>query len=333
MGAGPPPFEPHPWLGGFLRQTLAGALLRGERLRAADLRRRSARRWLRVDEHTEVRVSALAPAAGAHWLVLVHGLAGSADSPYILGTARKAAALGLGVARLDLRNAGGSEARTPTLYHGGLVDDLAALVSDFATTRPDARLHLCGFSLGGNIALKLAASWGADPPANVASVSAVAPALDLTACSRRLDGDRSLRLVRDSFLRSLRGLVRRKARHFPEAYPLDGLDDLRTLYAFDDRWIARGFGFDSAADYYRRASALPDLPRLALPTRIVHTSDDRLVPFAAFRRPELRDNPHVQLVSGEGGGHCAFVARRRGRDADRFWAENRVVEFVRALSC
>jgi len=328
VSAGPPPFEPHPWIDGFLRQTVTAALFRGERLRAAAVRAASETRLLTVDEHTRVRAH-LAARPGADWLLLVHGLAGSATSPYVLGTARKARAAGLSVARLDLRNAGGTEALSPTLYHGGLTDDVEALVAALTAEHPDARLHLAGFSLGGNVVLVLAARWGRQPPPQVASVCAVAPAIDLAACQQRLDGEPRLARVRDDFLRRLCGLVRRKHRHFPEAYPLEDLRGLRTLYAFDDRWIAPAFGFADAADYYRRASSLPDLPRIALPTRIVHTRDDALVPFDPFERPELRDNPHIELVATRGGGHCAFIARRRGPDADRYWAENRVVAFAR----
>ncbi len=101
---------------------------------------------------------------------------------------------------------------------------------------------------------------------------------------------------------------------------------VRTIREFDERYTARHCGFLNAADYYAQSSALPLLGRIRVPTLIIHAQDDPFIPFEPLRSSAVRENPHIILLGPEHGGHVGFVgAETEGED--RFWAENRVVQF------
>lgn len=264
-------------------------------------------------------------------LVLVHGLEGSSESGYILGTAEKAWRARFNAVRLNVRNCGGTEHLTPTLYHSGLSSDIEAVVRQLTASEGLSEIHLAGFSMGGNQVLKLAAEWGGSAPSAVASVAAVSPALDLARCADALDLPENF-LYQWRFVTGLKARLRRKARLFPELYRTDGLKRVRSVRQFDDLFTAPHFGFGTAANYYAQASALRVASRISLPTFILAAADDPFIPIAAFRDPAIAANPHITLVTPDHGGHVGFVGRRSPRSfgaEDRFWAENRIIEFCR----
>jgi predicted alpha/beta-fold hydrolase len=290
---------------------------------------------LRLDCHWQPpRPAGGADRAARPVLVLVHGLEGSSESRYILGTAEKAWRAGWSVIRQNVRNCGGTEHLTPTLYHSGLSGDVAVVVQHLIEDARLTEVHIAGFSMGGNQVLKLASEWGDSAPPAVASFAAVSPSLDLAACADALERPANF-LYQWDFTSSLKRRLRRKARLFPERYQTNGLAGIRTVRQFDDRYTAPHFGFGpegfGAANYYAQASARPHLARIARPTLILAASDDPFIPIASFRDPAVAANPHITLVTPDHGGHVGFIGRA-SRDEDRFWAENRVVEFCRAHS-
>src|SRR5215210_3458722 len=223
-------------------------------------------------------------------LVLVHGLGGSADAPYVRGAARLAYGAGANVVRLNQRNCGGTEHLTPTLYHSGMSGDLAAVVRELAARDGLSRVLVAGFSMGGNLALKMAGEMGETPQPELLGVCAVSPALDLSATVRNLERPAN-RPYQWLFARGLRRLVVRKKGLYPDLYDIRGLDRLRTVRDFDELYTAPHGGFASAEDYYARSSALPFVPRIGVPALIVHAQDDPLVPFAPLLAPEISGNP------------------------------------------
>ena len=260
-------------------------------------------------------------------LLLVHGLEGSTDSHYMVGTAEKAWRAGFNVVRMNVRNCGGTEHLTPSLYHSGLSADLKAVLRLLLTTDHLHDIHLVGFSMGGNMVLKLAGEWAAVPPGPVSSVSAVCPPVDLARCADALHHPAN-RLYEWRFLSGLKSRLRRKAGLFPRLYQTDGLRQVGSVREFDDLFTAPHFGFGTAANYYAQASALPLLGRIALPTLILAAQDDPFVPFASFRDPALTGNPNITLLAPRHGGHVGFLAQGRANE-DRFWAENRILDSVR----
>lgn len=320
------PFKPHSLFSGGHAQTLAAfAWPRRFRLRAP------------ADEARLFKVAADTQVLGhCRWqpnrtehstVVIWHGIEGSSSAVYMLATARKAFSAGFNVVRMNLRNCGGTEHLTPTLYHGGLSDDLKAVVAELIERDGLERIYLVGFSLGGNMVLKLAGEYGDEPPREVMAVCAVSPSIDLGASADLITRDSNWLYHRD-FLRRLKSRLRHKHKLFPTLYDISAVDMIRTIREFDDRYTSRSHGFTDAADYYYRASAIRVVNKIRLPTLVIHGQDDPFIPFAPLTDSALAANPYVLLMAPERGGHVAFLGSPRAGE-DRFWAENRVVEFCK----
>jgi predicted alpha/beta-fold hydrolase len=262
-------------------------------------------------------------------LILVHGIEGSSSSVYMLSMAMKAFAAGFNVLRLNLRTCGGTEHLTPTIYHGGLSGDLRAVVEELTLEDRIEKIFLAGFSLGGNLVLKLAGEYGPQVPNEVIAVCAVSPSVNLRASSD-LIGKRSNWIYEYDFVRRLKNRIRSKQRLFPAVYKLDGISLVRTLRDFDERFTAPASGFKDADDYYQRSSSIHVIDRIKVPTLIIHAQDDPFIPFAPLRDPRVAANPYILFLDPEIGGHVAFVSSKRNvtsNGEDRFWAENRVMDF------
>jgi hypothetical protein len=271
--------------------------------------------------------------AGCHWqqdpqshptIVLLHGLEGSSESAYILGTAEKAFQAGFNVVRANQRNCGGTEKLTPTLYHSGLSCDIRAIVMELIEHDGLPEIFAAGFSMGGNLVLKMAGEFADHAPPEIRGFVAVAPAFDLTTCADALAAPRNS-IYNRRFVRGLKDRMRRKAKLFPERYPIDGMRGIRTVREFDDAITARYCGFRDAEDYYAKSSALRLAGAIRRPTLILTAQDDPFVPYASFENAAIRDNPYITLIAPRHGGHCAFIAAENGDE--RFWAEARIVEF------
>lgn len=258
--------------------------------------------------------------------IVLHGLEGSSDAHYMRGVADKAWADGFNVVLLNQRNCGGTEHLSTTLYHSGLSADVDAVLRELAA-EGHRTIAVAGYSLGGNLALKLAGDYGDDPPAELAAVAAVSPVMDLPRCVDALER-RSNVLYQWNFVRNLKARLRRKAAAFPDRFSTAKLDRIRTVRQFDEEYTAPFFGFRDAADYYHRAAALRVVDRIAVPALIISAADDPFVPFDSFQQREVVSNPHITLGLTRHGGHCAFVSASNG-STDGYWAERRVVDFMR----
>ena len=262
--------------------------------------------------------------------IIIHGLEGSAGSRYVLGTAEKAFLAGLNVLRLNVRNCGGTEALTPTLYHSGLTADLRHLTRELIERDGLPQIVLIGFSMGGNQALKLAGELGAGAPRELRGVCAISPPIDLSLCSRAI-GRPGNRFYEARFLSSLKATFRRKHALFPDQFRPQLLAGVRRLWDFDDLVTAPHFGFRDALDYYTQASSLRFIPRVRIPALIIQARDDPFIPFGPFADPALASNPAVTLITPRHGGHVGFFGRPREGE-DRYWAENRAVAFATLVS-
>ncbi len=262
-------------------------------------------------------------------LLMWHGMEGSTASAYMVSTAEKAFRDGFNVVRVNYRNCGGTEHLSPTLYHGGLTDDLRAVIDELIKIDHLSRLLVAGFSLGGNMVLKLAGEYGDNPPPAVLGICAVSPSVDLRASTSHMAQRRNW-IYHQDFLRRLKNRLRRKAKLFPDLYDLSPLGSIHNIEQFDDHFIAPAFGFADARDYYAKASALSLIQRIRIPTLIIHAEDDPFIPFAPLRDPSIAANPYVLLMATKQGGHVAFLSANPGED--RFWAENRLIEFCGMLA-
>jgi uncharacterized protein len=267
------------------------------------------------------------PAPANHpTLIALHGLEGSSEAHYMRGLADKAFAEGFNVVLLNQRNCGGTEHLSTTLYHSGLSADVDVVLREF-TAEGHRAIVIAGYSLGGNLALKLAGDYGSDPPSALKGVAAVSPVMDLPRCVAALERSANM-FYQWNFVRNLKARMRRKAAAFPERFSTEPLNRIRTVRQFDEAYTAPCFGFRDATDYYYRAAALRVVDRIEVPTLIIVADDDPFVPADSFRQPAVTGNSHITLRVSAHGGHCAFVGAANGA-GDGYWAERRVVDFLK----
>jgi predicted alpha/beta-fold hydrolase len=262
-------------------------------------------------------------------VIVVHGLEGSSDSQYMQGVAQKGLAAGMNVVLMNQRNCGGMDHFAPTLYNSSLSGDVAAVVRSVIENDNVSRLALIGFSMGGNLVLKLAGEWGNQMPPQLRALAAISPAMDLAASADALH-EPANRIYEYYFLVQLFRRLRAKAKFFPEKFDLSRLRGVSSLRLFDDRITAYYCGFAGADDYYARAAAANVVDRIAVSALIIHAANDpfiRVLPETARR---IQANPNITYIETEDGGHCAFLGEPNGVPGDDGrWAEREVVEFVR----
>lgn len=295
-------FRPLPFLGNPHVQTVLGAWLKGP-----DPTFCSRARRVLLTDGDQLVVHDSRPGkwrAGAPIALLVHGLAGTHRSGYMQRLAEHLLRLGLRVVRLDLRGSGRGLALARRSYHAGCSDDVRAVAKEVQRWSPASPLVLVGFSLGGNIVLKLAGEAASAPVPGLARVAAVAPPIDLERCSARLALGHN-RFYELHFLRELATLARRRKRFFPELPTVPWPDRNMTLRRFDDLYTAPWNGFAGVADYYFRASSLPLVSRIPVPTLILTARDDPFIAVESFDR--LSVPAHVELRIVPHGGHLGFL--------------------------
>lgn len=258
-------------------------------------------------------------------LVALHGLEGSSHVHYMRGLADKAYRAGWNAVLLNQRNCGGTEHLTPGLYHSGLTDDPKAVVAALAASDRLDRFAVAGYSLGGNLTVKLAGELtGSGLP--IYAVAAVCPTIDLDRCVRAIEG-RSNLAYHFNFVRNLKARMRRKVALWPGAFDLTPLNRIWTIRRFDDTYTAPFHGFGDAANYYHQASALRVVDRISIPTLLLAAADDPFVPPDQFRDRAIAANPNIRVIVSAHGGHCGFLAAP-SREDDGYWAETTVIQFL-----
>jgi uncharacterized protein len=269
--------------------------------------------------------------ADALTLIVVHGLEGSSESQYMTGVARNGLAAGMNVVLMNQRNCGGMDHCAPTLYNSSLSADVAAVARHVIENDGVSRFALIGFSMGGNLVLKLAGEWGKDAPPQFRAVAAVCPAMDLAVSADALH-EPANRIYEYYFLMQLFRRLRIKAKHFPNDFDLSRLNGVTSLRLFDDRITAHYCGFSGAEDYYSRAAASNVVDRIAVPALIIHAANDPFIRMLPETRERIQRNPNITYIETADGGHCAFVGEPDGDGYDGRWAEREVVEFVRQFA-
>mgnify|MGYP002629387500 CR=1 FL=1 len=328
------PFYPHPLLRDRHVMTIAGAKLPRPMKLFVELGEDF---WLNVNAETRIRCEAhWQPRYDAPVMILVHGLSGSSASPYMIGTAQKAFDAGWTVLRLNIRNCGGTEKETPTLYSAHLTEDLRTVLDWVLRTHSASSICVAGFSLGGSIVLHTLAEYGETPPDQLVAVATCSTPLNLVASTAELHSGVMnrfyMKLFLDGFVRSMRT----KSKEYPELYPYDASRGYRDFYTFDSQWTAPAFGFKDANEYYEKASACHILHKIAVPGLLIHAEDDPFVPYNEASMKAIEESPNMRLLMTKYGGHNGFFAATAAttehwRDADRWWAENRIVEYFTGM--
>jgi predicted alpha/beta-fold hydrolase len=260
-------------------------------------------------------------------MIIVHGLEGSSSAGYVLGISERALAAGCNVVRMNMRSCGDGERFSPSIYHAGRSEDVAIVMAELARTYLIRSFALVGYSMGGNLVLKLAGERGAAAPPYLKAVVGVSPLMDLAASSAALYEPQN-RLYESRFLSEMLKRFRHKIELYPGLYTADGLDKIGTVRQFDEKVVARYAGFTGADDYYYSVASSNWAQDIAVPTLILHALDDPFIRMTPDTHAKLVANPRVMLVETRHGGHCAFLSLEPGDSGH--WAERTLLDFLLA---
>jgi predicted alpha/beta-fold hydrolase len=257
-------------------------------------------------------------------IVVVHGLEGSSDSNYERGIAEKAFRAGFHAIRLNQRNCGGTEALTPTLYNSGMSGDYRSVLEELSNGDGFAQIFFAGYSMGGNLVTKMAGEYADEAPKALRGVCAVCPSIDPGACADALELRENFFYQRH-FVRGLMARYARKVELFPQMYSPNGFGPVRSIREFDDKITAPHFGYRDAQEYYEAAGAKKVVSQICVPMLMITAQDDPFVVYQSFERVNPAQNPAIHFLAPCYGGHCSFISNQAG--PERFWAEQRIVEF------
>jgi predicted alpha/beta-fold hydrolase len=315
-----PEFRPLPFLANPHLQTILGTFLRD-----CDLKTTYRELHLQLPDGDQLLVYDSQPPRwqpGDAMVLLVHGLCGSSRSGYMLRLAALLLPRGYRVVRMNLRGAGRGLRWARRTYNAACSDDVRKVAAVLHSWSPTSPLILAGFSLGGNIVLKLGGEAAAHPVPGLRALAALSPPADLVACSALLARPRN-RIYDRYFANGLVNIVRRHQAYFPEL-PTVSFPRKLTLRQFDDLHTAPRGGFTNADDYYHRASSLPLIPQINVPTLIVSARDDPFI--AAEPLAALASCPGLEVCLLPSGGHLGFLGHD-GSGGFR-WAERRMAKWV-----
>jgi len=311
------------WLRGAHAQTVAGRFLR-PRLRLQVRRERIATPdgdFLDLDLVEPTGTGASTPR-----VMLLHGLEGRATSGYALSTYAALARLGVASVGLNFRSCGGEPNLAERLYHAGETGDPRHLLLWMRARWPDAPLAAVGFSLGGNVLLKLLGEMGEAARGELRAAAALSVPFDLAAGARHLESGLR-RFYARFFIRSLRGKLAGKV-----AWREGRIDQRRvrrasTFREFDDCATAPLHGFRDVDHYYSESSSARYLPAVRLPTLLVQSRDDPFFPGSAMPLRVVEQNRWLRLELTASGGHVGFITGGTPW-RPRFWAEERMARFL-----
>jgi predicted alpha/beta-fold hydrolase len=315
-----PPFRPHPLVRGGHLQTITGAYLTHRFKFASVVYQIPLPDGDSLAIHDDGPLEAgVLPAA-----ILLHGLAGSNQSRYMLRVSAKLRAKGIRVFRLDLRGCGAGIALARHPLNAGRSEDAAAALDFVHNLYPDSPIHFVGFSMGANIVLKLAGELGSNAPPHLASIVAASPPIDLAQCTRHIQRGLN-RLYDRTFVNALIKHIALRNALVPNAHSRPLVPRPCRLMDFDNLFTAPLSGFADVHDYYARASSGPLLASNSVPTLIIAAASDPIVPVTCFEQTTYSST--TQLVITPCGGHLGFIAAKN-HDPDLRWLDWRIVDWI-----
>ena len=261
-----------------------------------------------VDEQTPIGQPA------AH-VMMIHGLEGSSESGYLRSLSHELLNAGCAVHRFNMRSCGETEHLSRTNYHAGQTSDALAVLKEIRREW-QGPLFLVGFSLGGNVSLKLAGELGQHAAGLLDGVCAVSTPIDLSACSDSLEAPSNF-IYANQFLTRLKSRIRRRHEAYPDMYDIGPLEQVKSIRQFDDAYTSKLFGFGTAADYFASQSSNQFLADIRIPALLIQAKDDPLIPFRVYNHPAFGANANLRLIATDHGGHVGFIARHQ----PRFWLD------------
>ncbi|MCO5724449.1 YheT family hydrolase [Robiginitalea marina] len=263
------------------------------------------------------------PKAASRLVVLLHGLEGNAQRPYMLGSARHFSQGGFDVCAVNLRGCSGEPNLKFRSYHSGATEDLEAVLQHLMATRDYPKTYLMGFSLGGNLILKYLGEKPLSYP-GIRGAAAISVPCDLHDSLLQLSGPKN-RIYARRFLTNLREKLRDKQQRFPREITDTLLSQVKSLKDFDDLYTSRAHGFRDALDYYTRCSSRQFLKGIAIPTLLINARNDSFLGPQCFPVEESREHPFLYLEMPDHGGHVGFVSAGKP-----YYYETRSLKFFEA---
>ena len=261
-------------------------------------------------------------------VILLHGLGGSVDSPYMRGMMSALNGLNYNTVAVHLRGCGSEPNRHLQMFHGGQTEDLAEVINTFVFRNPTKKFFAIGFSIGANILLKYLGECGKDAPLNGAVAISTPFSLEDTRASLSTG---FAKIYQHFLLTKIKVSVLKKfIMQDHEDINLLSIALARDMKHFDELITAPMHGFLDADDYYSKASSISYLDRISIPTLIVHAKDDPFLPESAIKWPKNLSRS-VKLVLCENGGHVGFVSGDSPQTTE-YWLERIVPQFIQHIS-
>ena len=257
-------------------------------------------------------------------VVCVHGLEGHARRPYMAGMMKRFNQEGYDAVGINLRGCSDEHNRKLACYHSGFTDDLAYIIDEIVVAGRYKNIVIVGFSVGGNIVLKYGGEKSQNLPKEVKSIISFSVPCDLEAGSIELEKKHN-RFYQWQFLVTLKQKARAKFKLFPNAFNLEEALKAQYFRQFDDHFTAPVNGFLDATDYWTKASSLPYLPKIVVPTLLVNAADDSFLSPTCFPIDFAKTSDIFHLEIPKFGGHLGFMSF----DTEGYlWTENRAIEFA-----
>ncbi|MEE3273910.1 MAG: alpha/beta fold hydrolase [Acidobacteriota bacterium] len=261
-------------------------------------------------------------------LIVLHGLAGSADADNVIATAAKGYALGFDIVRVDLRNAQANDTPSLGVGHAGRSEDLRATIRHIEEQVPGAPITVIAFSMGGNITLKALGEYGQMPPKDLRAAATISVPIDLGRACTAIDERRENWIYRRYFLKRLKNRYLNARQQRPDLFHAIDVKNIQGIRDWDNAVVAPLGGFTDAENYYTINSSLKVLGNIQVPTLLVQAQDDPFIPFESFQTPAVLGNNFVYLLAPRQGGHVGFYTTMKlDGEPDRYWAENRALAF------
>ena len=257
-------------------------------------------------------------------IILLHGLEGNGQRPYMTGTAKLFNKNGVDAICVNFRGCSGEDNLKYYSYHSGATEDLEAVIEHAVSVKKYSEIHLKGISLGANIILKYLGERD-KVPTQVKTAIAVSVPCYLSGSARELHTFKN-KLYHDRFLKHLVNRLRTKQQRFPDLLKIEELDAIKTLTSFDNVYTAKAHGFENALDYYLRCSSLQFLPNIKTPTLIINALNDSFLSAECYPVKEAKNNRNLHLEMPNHGGHSGFVGKK-----NVYYNERRALEFIKDI--
>lgn len=254
-------------------------------------------------------------------VILLHGLEGHGQRPYITGSAKHFNQSGYDACAVNFRGCGGETNRMYRSYHSGSTEDLDAVIRHILCTRKHSKIYIKGISLGGNLALKYVGERN-EIPEEIKGVIGISVPCDLYSSLKELLSPKNY-LYAERFRRHLTDKLKLKLPLFPNKISKEGIKKIKTLKDFDDIYTSKAHGFADAMDYYEQCSCLQFLPNIKIPALVINAQNDSFLGPECFPYKAAKDNPKLYLEVPKYGGHVGFY-----KSTNIYHNETRAIKFV-----